>query len=114
MLASGNVKQCVLDARYTTFGRRPTSPDAGVAGVHLIGLPSTHGDFNITWGVFLVIFTDQGVAEGAINHRILTLTNLNAAVARNDALEAPLMTPSRRFSFNCSITSETTYVKGRR
>jgi hypothetical protein len=79
---------------------------------HLVGMASTHGDFNIAWDVVLVFFTAQGVADGAINHRILTLTELNAAVARHDAFTAPLMTPSGQFSFNCSITSEATYVKG--
>jgi hypothetical protein len=79
---------------------------------HLVGMASTHGDFNVAWDVILVIFTDQGIADGAINHRILTLTALNAVVANHDAFETPFETPGGPFSFNCSITSETTYVKG--
>ena len=79
---------------------------------HLVGMASTHGDFNVAWDVFLVLFTAQGIADGAINHRILTLMALKAAVANQDAVEIPLMTPGGQFSFNCSITSETTYVKG--
>lgn len=78
-----------------------------------VGVGATHGDFNVAWDVILVIFTGQGVADGAINHRIPTLTELNAAVAAHDALTTPLMTPAgQQFSFNCSVTSEATYVKG--
>ena len=74
---------------------------------HLVGMASTHGDFNVAWDVILVGFTDKGFADGAINTRILTLTQLNAALANQDVFEI-----NTGFSFNCSITSETTYVKG--
>jgi len=79
---------------------------------HLVGKASTHGDFNVAWDVILVIFTPQGIADGAINNRILTLTALNDVVAKQDAFETPFLTPGGPFSFNCSITSEATYVKG--
>ena len=74
---------------------------------HLVGMASTHGDFNVAWDVILVGFTSHGFQDGAINHRILTLTDLNAAVTNGDVFEF-----NTGFSFNCSITSETTYVKG--
>ncbi len=74
---------------------------------HLVGMASTHGDFNVAWDVILVGFTSHGFQDHAINHRILTLTDLNAAVTNGDVFEI-----NTGFSFNCSITSETTYVKG--
>ncbi len=73
---------------------------------HLVGVPHT-GDFNVAWDVILVAFTPQGFADGAINHRILTLDQLNAAVTAGDATLIGPVT-----SFNCSITSATTYLKG--
>ena len=74
---------------------------------HLVGKASTHGDFNVAWDVILVGFTPKGFGDGAINHRILTLTQLNAAIANHD-----VFTINTGFSFNCSITSETTYLNG--
>jgi hypothetical protein len=73
---------------------------------HLVGVPHT-GDFNVAWDVILVAFTPQGFGDGAINTRILTLTQLDAAVANGDVVEIDI-----GFSFNCSITSVTTYLKG--
>jgi hypothetical protein len=73
---------------------------------HLVGLPHT-GDFNVAWDVVLVAFTDQGFADGAINNRILTADQLNAALGAGDVITiGPVV------SFNCSITSATTYLRG--
>ena len=73
---------------------------------HLVGMPHT-GDFNVAWDVILVAFTDQGFADGAINTRILTLDQLNAAADAGDiAMIGPVT------SFNCSITPAITYLKG--
>jgi hypothetical protein len=73
---------------------------------HLVGVPHT-GDFNVAWYVVLIAFTERGFADGAINNRILTLDQLNAALATGDVVPiGPVI------SFNCSITSETTYLKG--
>ncbi len=73
---------------------------------HLVGVPHT-GDFNVAWDVVLVAFTEQGFTDGAINNRILTLDQLNAALAAGDVVPIGPVT-----SFNCSITSSTTYLKG--
>jgi hypothetical protein len=73
---------------------------------HLVGVPHT-GDFNVAWDVVIVAFTEQGFADGAINNRILTLEQLNAAVAAGDVITIGPVT-----SFNCSITSAATYLKG--
>lgn len=73
---------------------------------HLVGKAPT-GDFNVAWDVILVIFTQQGFADGAINTRILTKTQLDAAVTAGDVVEfGPVLT------FNCSITSIATYLHG--
>ena len=74
---------------------------------HLVGMASTHGDFNVAWDVILVPFTPKGFHDGAINHRILTLVDLNKAIANGWVSEI-----NTHFSFNCSITSETTYLHG--
>lgn len=72
---------------------------------HLVGVAPT-GDFNVAWDVILVVFTQQGFADGAINTRILTQTQLDAAVAAGDVVEVgPVLT------FNCSVTSITTYLR---
>ncbi len=73
---------------------------------HLVGVPHT-GDFNVAWDVVLVAFTPQGFTDGAINNRILTLDQLNAALAAGDVATIGPVT-----SFNCSITSPTTYLLG--
>jgi hypothetical protein len=73
---------------------------------HLVGVPHT-GDFNVAWDVVLVAFTEQGFADGAINNRLLTLEQVNEALAAGDVTTIGPVT-----SFNCSITSATTYLKG--
>jgi hypothetical protein len=84
---------------------------AGACGLvighdHLVGVPHT-GDFNVAWHVILVVFTPKGVADGAINHRILTLQDMAAVVANGDAFEA-----STPIVFNCNIVPETVYLHG--
>jgi hypothetical protein len=73
---------------------------------HLVGVPPT-GDFNVAWNVILVAFTPKGFADGAINTRILTLDQLDAALTAED-----VVTIGPVVSFNCSITSATTYLRG--
>lgn len=73
---------------------------------HLVGMPHT-GDFNVAWDVVLVAFTDKGFTDGAINHRILTLDQLNKALGAGEVVPIGPVT-----SFNCSITSITTYLLG--
>src|SRR5215471_7173566 len=73
---------------------------------HLVGVPHT-GDFNVAWNVVLVAFTEQGFEDGAINDRILTLEQLNEALAAGDVVPIGPVT-----TFNCSITSAATYLLG--
>jgi hypothetical protein len=75
---------------------------------HLVGVAKTGGDFNVAWHVFLVLFTPQGVRDGASNTELLTLQSINAAIARGDAV-GPI---DSGIVFNCSITSEATYLHG--
>jgi hypothetical protein len=74
---------------------------------HLVGMASTKGDFNVAWDVVVVGFTQKGFADGAIHNRILTLTQLNNALASGDVFAV-----NTGFSFNCSITAEATYLNG--
>lgn len=73
---------------------------------HLIGVPHT-GDFNVAWHVILVVFTPEGIAAGAANHRTLTLLDVANLVTHGWAFEAD--TP---ITFNCSIVPATVYYKG--
>jgi hypothetical protein len=95
------------------FNCQPTNCDHAQSFVyalkghdHLVGVPHT-GDFNVAWYVIAVGFTAQGFGDGAINTRIMTLGQLDAAVAAHDAFTVDI-----GFSFNCSITSLTTYTLG--
>lgn len=87
----------------------PWYPNGGVlkGHDHLVGIASTHGDFNVAWDVELDVFTAQGFADGAINHRILTLDELNHAKGAGDIQAIP-----SGIVFNCSSTNVATYLKG--
>jgi len=106
---TSSVDANILNCQPTNCDHVQTFPPYGVSlkgHDHLVGVPHT-GDFNVAWDVVLAVFTPQGFADGAINTRILTLDQLNAAVAAGDvALIGPVT------SFNCSITSASTYLKG--
>ena len=87
----------------------PWYPDGGLlkGHDHLVGLAQTHGDFNVAWDVELDAFTQKGFADGAINHRILTLAALNAAKANGDIIAVDI-----HVVFNCSSTNIATYLRG--
>jgi hypothetical protein len=71
----------------------------------LVGLPHT-GDWNVAWDVILVAFTDKGFGDGAINTRILTLDQLNAALSAGDVIKIGPVT-----NFHCSRVSAAIYLK---
>ena len=100
-----------LNCTPTNCDHANTFPPYGAAGLkghdHLVGLPAT-GDWNVAWDVYPVWFTPQGFGDGAINTRILTETQLDAAVAAGDLAESPVSV----FSFQCPRTSITTYLRG--
>jgi hypothetical protein len=87
------------------FGQATVEPAVDLATGNEIFLHT--GDFNVAWYVVLVAFTPQGFADGAINDRILTLDQLNKALAVGDATPIGPVT-----SFDCSITSETSFLHG--
>ncbi|GAC1327022.1 MAG: hypothetical protein NVSMB22_18390 [Chloroflexota bacterium] len=75
---------------------------------HLVGVASTGGDFNIAWHVYLLLFTAHGVADGAANHEITTLPQIQAAIGAGDVV-GPI---DSGIVFNCSVVSEATYLRG--
>ncbi len=75
--------------------REPLVYGGGVAGHdHLMDFPGAP-DFNIAWVPTVVLFTPQGVQDGAINHHILTDAEIDAAVSGGDAIIVSL--PQRTF-----------------
>lgn len=105
--ASSTIPASSLNCQPTNCDHVQSFPGYPLKGHdHLVGIAPT-GDFNVAWYVVPVVFTPQGFADGAINTRILTQTQLDEAVAAGDVVEAgPVLT------FNCSKTSITTYLKG--
>lgn len=73
---------------------------------HLIGVDAD-GETHSTRHVFLVLFTPQGVADGAINQEITTLAQMQAAIAAGDVL-APLDTG---LIIHASVVSGATYQR---
>jgi hypothetical protein len=54
---------------------------------HLVGVPGSKkagGDFNVQWHVLVTFFTPQGIKDGAMNTRILTLDQLTDAQEAGD------------------------------
>jgi hypothetical protein len=73
---------------------------------HLVGVPHT-GDFNVAWHAILVVFTPEGIAQGAANHRTLTLQGVATLVTKGYAFEV-----STPVTFNCSIVPASLYYRG--
>jgi hypothetical protein len=95
------------DATCAASGFQP--PCSYVLGHdHLVGVPPpSTGDFNVAWHVILVVFTQQGINDGAVNGRTLTLQQVATLVTKGDAFEAA--TP---VVFNCAIVPATVYNNG--
>jgi hypothetical protein len=93
-----------INTKYGTF------TGALVAGHdHIVGVAKSGGDFNIAWHVFLVLFTPKAVADGAINHELLTDASIDAAMSHGDLVPTEIDTG---IVFNCSIVPESVYLKG--
>lgn len=87
------------------LAREPAVYGVGVAGHdHLMDFPGGP-DFNIAWEPTVVLFTPQGVADGAVNVHILTDTQIRAAISSGDAIEVKL--PTR--TFICASVPERLY-----
>jgi hypothetical protein len=78
---------------------------------HLVGVPgsqSAGGDFNVAWHVLATFFTAQGIQDGAMNIRILTLADLEEAQADGDVggfVDTGIY-------FHCSVVSSSGYMNG--
>ena len=87
--------------------QEPDVYGAGVAGHdHLMDFPGGP-DFNIAWEPTVVLFTPQGVADGAVNQHILTDAQISVAVSSGDAIKVPL--PAR--TFICASVPAAVYNK---
>jgi hypothetical protein len=73
---------------------------------HLVGVAPT-GDFNVAWHVWVLAFTQKGFDDGAINKRLMTLSDINAAEFAGDIF--PI---DSGITFNCSIVSQRVYALG--
>lgn len=72
---------------------------------HLIGVKPTD-DFNVAWHVIELSFTTKGFADGAMNQRLMTLAQVQAAILAQDVM------PVDDVPFNCSIVPQTIYDLG--
>ncbi|HEX9043703.1 MAG TPA: hypothetical protein VF802_01635 [Candidatus Limnocylindrales bacterium] len=78
---------------------------------HLVGVPGSSkagGDFNVQWHVFVTFFTKKGHDDGAMNTRILTLADLQAAQAARDV--TPFIDTG--IYFYCAVVSSAVYSAG--
>ena len=112
VLPAGLVSAMGLSSVYPT-GTISTKYGSFTGGLvkghdHLVGVAKTGGDFNIAWHVYLVLFTPQGVSDGASNQHLTTLAAINAAIASGDAV-GPI---DSGIVFNCSVVPATTYGLG--
>jgi hypothetical protein len=83
----------------------PSVYAGGVLGHdHLVGIASTGGDWNVLWEPVLVLFTNATAA----NEHLITLDQINAALAADDVTEIPV--PS--LTFHCSAVSAKAYTHG--
>ena len=85
----------------------PAVYGGGVLGHDHVADPPGKPDFNVAWQVIEVVFTQQGMSDGAVNSRLTTDTAIDAAVAAHDAIEIDL-----GFAFNCSVVSPAVYWNG--
>jgi len=70
---------------------------------HLMDFPGG-ADFNVAWEPILVLFTSKAAA----NEHLLTDAQIDAAVARHDAIEVPLPDAT----FHCQAVSARVYALG--
>ena len=98
---------------FFTAGLPYTCNHAQIPGVkghdHLVGVPGSTkagGDFNVQWHVLATFFTPQGIADGAMNTRILTLAQLEAAQAKGDVTGFV----DTHIYFDCSVVASPVYM----
>jgi hypothetical protein len=107
---------CYTEGAFDPTGTLPYNCDhAQIPGIkghdHLVGVPGSQkagGDFNVAWHVLVTVFTRQGMQDGAMNHRILTLADLTAAQNSGDV--SPFADSG--IYFNCSVVASPSYMNG--
>lgn len=99
----GEVAQVAVTAMPSVYGTDPSV----VPGHDHVADPPGKPDFNIAWEVVEVLFTDQGMADGASDTRLTTDAQIEAAVEAGDAVEIDL-----GFAFNCNVVSPAVYWRG--
>lgn len=70
---------------------------------HLLAPPASGGDFNVSWEVWEVLFTNSAAA----NTHLTTEADVENAIARGDAIKKDL-----GFTFTCAVVSGKTYEHG--
>lgn len=107
---------CYTEGAFDPTGTLPYNCDhAQIPGIkghdHLVGVPGSQhagGDFNVAWHVMATFFTSQGIADGAMNTRILTLKQLTDAQNAGDVggfVDTGIY-------FSCSVVSSPVYMNG--
>jgi hypothetical protein len=99
----GLAAQVAVDNVPSVYGADPAS----LPGHDHVADPPGKPDFNIAWEVVEVLFTDQGLADGAADIRLTTDAQIEAAVDAGDAVEIDL-----GFAFNCNVVPESLYWRG--
>jgi len=100
---AGDLAGVAVANMQSVYGDDPTK----VPGHDHIGDPPGKPDFNVAWEVVVVLFTDQAVTDGAVNNRLTTDAQIDAAVEAGDAITIDL-----GFAFNCSVVPESLYWRG--
>jgi hypothetical protein len=104
---------CYTEGAFDKTGKLPYNCNhAQIPGIkghdHLVGVPGSKkagGDFNVQWHVLATFFTLKGVADGAMNTRILTLDELKAAQANKEVTGFV----DTHIYFDCSVVSAAVY-----
>jgi hypothetical protein len=107
---------CYTEGAFDPSATLPYNCDhAQIPGIkghdHLVGVPGSQkagGDFNVAWHVLATFFTPQGISDGAMNTRILTLQQLTDAQAAGDVSGFV----DTGIYFNCSVVSSPVYMNG--
>jgi hypothetical protein len=87
----------------TVYG---TDPAAVPGHDHLVGVASSHEDFNIAWEVFEVLFTPKAASTNHITH-LTTIAAVENAVANGYARTIDL-----GFAFHCNVVPAAAYNRG--
>lgn len=96
----GIVAGVAVGAEPGVYGNDPTA----VPGHdHLVGVASSHEDFNVAWEVIEIVFTNSDAA----NHHLTTIAAVEAAERSGDAIPIDL-----GFAFHCSVVSAAAYNRG--